>query len=143
MNRYKISKNQFPAARKYLAGEAYKKDSPSWAVKFKENLEFQNNGKLFFNELQVIPEEDVDAYLRKQVFNKKWGYNILKKRVVGITRARLMKFLKAQSVVDAIPKPKQTVGPNVKQEFHAGNKTQFRVGDFVRIQLLYGKGNRF
>ena len=116
MNRYKISKDSFPKVKKFLKGEVFKKDAPSFARKFKEDLSFKGND-LYFKGQLVIPQETVDGYLRKEFYSKKsdvplsrdGAWHILKKReIVGITRARLMKFLKAQSAVESVRNVPQT-----------------------------------
>ena len=97
MNRYKIEKSSYKKVKLYLAGKAFKKDVPSYAVKFKEDLSFKGN-TLLYQGSPVVPSEDVDSYLRKEFYDKKsdvplsrdGAWHILKKRNVhGITRARL------------------------------------------------------
>ena len=109
MNRYKIKKADYPAAKKYLTGKAFKKDSPNWVVKFKDDLVFRG-GEVFFKGDRVIPEEDVDAYLRDKVYNQKsdmplsrdGAHHFIKKnKIIGISRARLMKFLRAQPAISS------------------------------------------
>ena len=150
MNRFKISKAQYPAAKKYLEGTAFKKDSPSWCVKFKEDLSFRQ-GKLYYKELRVIPQEDVDKYLRDLVYNKKsdvplsrdGAHHLIKQRVVGITRARLMKFLKAQSAVESTKnanrKPKRTSGPKQKAYTFQCDLVFIRKPDLVEISKRFNK----
>ena len=126
MNRYKIKKADYVRAKTYLAGNGFKKDSPSWAVKFKDILKFKGQ-QLYYNGSLVVPEEDVDTYLRDKVYNKlsemplsrDGAYNFVKKQnIIGISRTRLMKFLRAQpaivSVRSAKNKPKSGGGVPVK-----------------------------
>ena len=149
MNRYKIEKSSYNRVKLYLAGRTSKKDVPSYAVKFKERLSFKGN-TLLFEGSPVVPSEDVDSYLRKEFYDKKsdvplsrdGAWHILKKRKVhGITRARLMKFLKAQSPVEstrnARPTPKQLGGKPVKA-FHFQTDLVFvRKPDFVRVNKKF------
>ena len=116
MNRYKIEKKTYPLVKLFLAGKAFKKDVPSYAAKFRDQLSFKGN-KLLYNGTPVIPVEDVDKYLRKQFYSKKsdlppsrdGAWHLLKKRnVQGITRTRLMKFLKAQSPIESTYNPSST-----------------------------------
>ena len=101
---------------------------------------------LYYKKQKVIPVEEVDAYLRKEFYSKDsdvpltrdGAWHILNKRdVVGITRARLMKFLKSQSAVESVrnapPKPKHSGGVPVKK-FHFETDLVFiRKPDFVKI----------
>ena len=70
MNRYKVEKISYPAVKKYLAGNALKKDVPSYAVKFKADLSFRGNTLLYKGD-PVIPTESVDSFLRKEFYSKK------------------------------------------------------------------------
>ena len=149
MNRYKIEKSSYPAVKKYLAGKNFKKDVPTFAVKFKEDLSFRGKTLLYKGD-PVIPSEDVDSFLRKEFYSKTsdiplsrdGAWHILKKRKIhGITRTRLMKFLKAQSPVEstrnALPKPKQQGGKPVKQ-FHFQTDLVFvRKPDFVKVNKKF------
>ena len=150
INRYKVSKADYDKAKLYLNGKSFKKDTPSWAVKFKEDISFRN-GKLYYKELPVIPTEDVDSYLRGQVFDKQsdlplsrdGAFHLIKQRVAGITRARLMRFLKAQSVVEstknAQPKPKQMSGKPLKNFHFEADLVFVRKPDLVEISDKFNK----
>ena len=41
ISRYKILEKDFPAVKKYLSGKSFKKDTPSWGVKFKDDLKVE------------------------------------------------------------------------------------------------------
>jgi hypothetical protein len=123
LSRYTIKKADFPAAIKFLGGKAFKKDTPSWAVRNQKFLQVVN-GKVRYNDKEIIPDEDIDAYLRGLVFNKEsksplsrdgMFKHIQAQNVAGISRRRVATFLKGQSVVvkgkSAEPVPK-----------HAGKK---------------------
>jgi len=149
MNRYKVSKESYPKVREFLEGNAFKKDVPTYARKFKELLSFKGSD-LYYKEQKVIPVEEVDAYLRKEFYSKNsdvpltrdGAWHIITKRdIVGITRARLMKFLKSQSAVESVrnapPKPKRAGGVPVKK-FHFETDLVFiRKPDFVKISKKY------
>ena len=107
LSRYTIKKADFPAAIKFLGGKAFKKDSPSWAVRNQKFLQVVN-GKVRYNDKEIIPDEDIDAYLRGLVFNKEsksplsrdgMFKHIQSQNVAGISRRRVAQFLKGQSVV--------------------------------------------
>ena len=117
MNRYKIKRADFPLAKKYLAGNAFKSKTPSWVVKNEKFLQVVD-GKVRYNNLPIIPVEDVADYLRKEVFGKDSRtplsrdgmHHLIKSRVAGISRRAIMEFLRGQSVVQkgkgAVPQQK-------------------------------------
>ena len=104
--RYTVKKADFPAAIKYIQGKSFKNASPSWAVKNKEFLQVVD-GKVRFNNLPIIPTEEAEKYLRGLVFDKgsksplsrDGMYNHIKSKVAGISRRRVMQFLRGQSVI--------------------------------------------
>ena len=107
LSRYTIKKSDFPAAIKFLGGKAFKKDSPSWAVRNQQYLQVVN-GRVKYNDKEIIPDEEIDKYLRKLVFNKDsksplsrdgMFKHIQSLNVAGISRRRVATFLKGQSVV--------------------------------------------
>ena len=107
LNRYKISKSDFPAAIKFIQGKSFKKDAPNWAVKNEQYLQIVD-GKIHYNNKRIIADEDVDKFLRGLVFNKEsksplsrdgMFKHIQTQNVSGISRRRVAQFLKAQSVV--------------------------------------------
>ena len=104
MNRYKIKKVDFEKAKQYLAGKLFKKNSPSWAVKFKERLTVKK-GKVLFDGLEIIAQEDADAYLRKMLyegdkvaFSRDTAFHHIKKQAVGLSRRYVMDFIRGQRV---------------------------------------------
>ena len=74
MNRFKIFKKDYVKAKEYLTGKGLKKNAPSWAKKFKDDLEFKKN-KLHYKGLLVIPQEDIESYLRNAVYDKNQTYH--------------------------------------------------------------------
>ena len=104
MNRYKVKKADFDKAKKYLAGKAFKKQSPSWAVKFKDRLTVKK-GKVLFDGLEIIAQEDADAFLRKMLydgdkvaFSRDTAFHHIKKQAVGLSRRYVMDFIRGQRV---------------------------------------------
>ena len=69
MNRYKIRRESYPNVKLFLKGKLFKKDVPTYARKFKDDLTFKNKN-LYYKGHIVIPQEDVDSYLRKEFYNK-------------------------------------------------------------------------
>lgn len=126
MNRYKLKKSDFPAAIKYILGKAKKGESPNWAVKFKDDLTVKGS-KLKFKGMDLIPEADADAYLRKVLmdpqgdvpFSRDAAFHILKNRVAGIGRRKIMEFFRKQRTLGetrpALPKPKVKGGEKLKK----------------------------
>ena len=106
LSRYTIKKADFPKAILYLQGKSFKSKSPSWAVKNKDYLQIVE-GKVRFNNLPIIPTEEVEKYLRHLVFDKSSKsplsrdgmFHVLKTTVAGISRRRVMQFLRGQSVI--------------------------------------------
>ena len=127
LNRYKIHIADFPKAIKFLKGQAFKNVTPNWVVKNEKSLTVVD-GKVLFNKLPIIPIEKQDEYLRKQIFGESkvplsrdgMFHQIFKgkKAVAGISRRKIMEFLRAQSVVQkgkgAVPVPK-LAGKKVKE----------------------------
>ena len=107
LSRYTVKKSDFPAAIKYLQGKSFKKDSPNWAVRNQQYLQVVD-GKVRYNNKEILADENIDAYLRDLVFNKKsksplsrdgMFKHIQSQNVAGISRRRVAQFLKGQSVV--------------------------------------------
>ena len=126
INRYKITKADVAQAVKFLKTKKGHLDVAPWVEKFKANLSVKN-GKLNFDGKEVVPREDVDAYLRRRLYSKAddaiqmsrdGAHYQLLKETVGITRRKLMEFLKAQRTLGetraALPKPKSTAGKREK-----------------------------
>ena len=127
MNRYKLNREDFPAAVKYIQGNAKKGESPNWAVKFKADLTVHDGGKTIkYKGLKIIPESEVDAFLRKTMFDKKSdvgfgrdsAHHVLKQRVVGVPRRKIMEFFRKQRVLGevrpAVAGPKKFGGIKLK-----------------------------
>ena len=127
LNRFKINQADFPKAIKYLLKKAYKKDTPNWIVKNEKHLTIEA-GKVLYNGLKIIPIEKQDEYLRTLVFGDSavplsrdgMFHQVFKGKnaVAGLSRRKIMNFLRAQSVVQkgkgAEPVPK-LAGKKVKE----------------------------
>ena len=101
-------------------------DVAPWVEKFKSQLKVKNK-KLYFEDREIVAREDVDNYLRKRLYSKQDDaiqmsrdaahYQLLKE-TVGITRRKLMDFLKAQRTLGetraAQPAPKSKGGKKEK-----------------------------
>lgn len=118
LSRFKIKKTDFAKAIKFLSkAGAFKKDTPSWVIKNKDNLQVVD-GKVRYNNLEIVPNENIDTYLRKILFDKNSKipasrdgmFHLLKSKVANISRRRIMNFLRGQSVVikgkPSVPVPK-------------------------------------
>ena len=104
MNRYKVKKADFEKAKKYMAGKLFKKQTPTWAVKYKDRLTVKN-GKVLFDGLKIIAQEDADAFLRKMLydgdkvaFSRDTAFHHIKKQAVGLSRRYVMDFIRGQRV---------------------------------------------
>ena len=126
INRYKILKADVANAIKFLQTKKGHLDVKPWVEKFKDNLSVKKN-KLYFDDKEVIPRENVDTYLRRRLYSKNddaiqmsrdGAHYQLLKETVGITRRALMDFLKAQRTLGetraAQAKPKSTAGKREK-----------------------------
>ena len=148
LSRYTIKRTDFPAAIKYLKGKAFKKHSPSWAVRNQQYLQVVD-GEIRYNNKRIIPDEDIDRYLRGLVFNKDsksplsrdgMYRHILTQNVAGISRRRVAQFLKKQSVVvkgkGAEPVPK--MGGKKLKSYHIETDLIFvRRRDVVKANKLF------
>ena len=126
INRYKITKADVAKAIKFIQTKKGHLDIATWVEKFREKLSVKNK-KLYFEEREIIPREEIDNYLRKRLYSKKddaiqmsrdAAFYQLLKETVGITRRKLMDFLKAQRTLGqtraAQPAPKSKSGKREK-----------------------------
>ena len=123
MQRYKFTEEGISKAIQYLKGKS--EDSPNWAKRFKSDLKVKGS-KILYKDLEIIPTEKVEDYLRTKMFEKDGtlpfgrdaAYYKLKATTLGIPRRRLMRFIKSQPVFEqttaAVPKAKQTGGKRLK-----------------------------
>ena len=125
MNRYKISEKDLKSVIEKLKG----KDVPSlpnWFKKNKETLSIKN-GKLFFDEKEVIPREKIDATLRDAFYKKDskvpWardsGYADISKRYAGISKRAFANFASRQRVkirTDNVPRKIEKKGRKLSKK---------------------------
>ena len=148
LNRYKIKKSDFPAAIKYLNGKAFKKDSPAWSVRNQAYLQVVD-GEVRYNNKRIIPDEDVDKFLRGLVFDKKSKSPLSRDGmfrhlqtldVAGISRRKVAEFLKGQSVVvkgkGAEPVPKMA-GKKLKNYHIEFDLIFVKRKDVIRANKLF------
>jgi len=114
MFRYNFNKKNVDTAIKFL--EKKGKTEPSFLKRFKGSVK---EGQLYLDDKLVVPKEDGEAYLRKRVLSGRVPmsrdglyYYLQTTNVVGISRAQIDKFLKAQNIIretdNAQPKTTKT-----------------------------------
>ena len=115
MFRYNFTKKNVDTAIKFL--EKKGKTEPSFLKRYKGSLK---EGKLYLDDKLVVPKEDGDKYLRERVLSGRVPmsrdglyYYLQTTDVVGITRAQIDKFLKAQNII------RETDNPN-EQDLQTG-----------------------
>jgi hypothetical protein len=153
MNRYKVYEKDFAAAKKFLSGKGFRKDSPSWAVKHKDKLSFKG-GKLFFDNKEIVPVEKVESYLRDMLYSAKErvpmsrdaAFHLLKKRIGGgISRRTLMNFISGQNVNEsgraAVPKVK-TGGKPIKNYTIEFDLVFIRRNDLEKMNKRFKQADR-
>ena len=150
MNRYKLQKDDFPAAIKYVQGKATKGQSPKWAVKFKSDLTVHGK-KLKYKGMDIIPVSEVDAYLRKVIMDPKGdvpfardsAFHVLKQRVAGIGRRAVMEFFRKQRTFGetrpAVPTPKMKGGEKLKKFTIETDLIFVRKNDLVKSNKRFAK----
>ena len=150
MNRYKITLSGIEKTKKFLNNKGT--TAPNWGKKFKDNLKIKS-GKLFYNELEVIPVEKVDDLLRdlliKNVDNdippsRDSAYHLLKKRFCGaLTRRSIMKFLSAQKTLttnnQAPSKPKKSAFLKLKNYTYESDLIFVKRTDVIKADPKYKK----
>ena len=152
MNRYKLRREDFPKAIKYVRGKANKSETPNWAIKFKDDLTVHGK-KLKYKGMDIVAEEDVDKYLRTALFDKNSdlpfsrdaAFHVLKKTVVGIPRRKIMEFQRSQRTLGetraALPKPKVKGGPKLKKYTIETDLVFIRKGDLEKSNPRFKKMN--
>ena len=114
------------AAKKYI--KTKKGNAPNWCKR--DGLSVQA-GKIVWKDpktqkqLVIIPQEDIDTYLRKTIYDKEAqtpssrdaAFHLIKQSVLGISRARIMEFLRSQRTLGetraAVAAPKRKAGPKL------------------------------
>ena len=114
MFRYNFNKKNVDTAIKFL--EKKGKTQPSFLKRFKGTVK---EGKLYLDDKLVVAKEDAEEYLRKRVLSGRVPmsrdglyYYLQTTNVVGVRRAQIDKFLKAQNIIretdNAQPQTKRT-----------------------------------
>ena len=100
MNRYKFTHKTIDEAKRYL--KTKKGVQPNFLKRFTGSVK---KGKLFLNDLQVVPKSEVESTLRKEIYDGKvplardTAYYYLQKKYAGIPRKTLDDFLKKQRII--------------------------------------------
>ena len=123
MQRFKFTIPKIEQALKYL--KTKKGAAPNWCHKYEKELQVKA-GKIFFEEKEIIPREEVDSVLRDEFYTKNSttptgrdsAFHILKQKYWGITRNSIMEFIRKQKALGevkaALNKPKQSSGEKLK-----------------------------
>lgn len=126
MNRYKFNAKDWPAAIAFIKAGKKTVETPTWALKYKDDLTVKRK-QIYYQNRRVVPSEKVDEFLRKKIYDKSAtvpfgrdsAHYLLQKEVVGVPRRKIMEFLRAQKslgqVRPAVAKPKQKSGERLKQ----------------------------
>jgi len=97
INKFKWTKHKISQVVYYIDNNIG--DKPLCLTYHKE-LWTTNNGKLYFNKLLVVPKDEAKKYIYKIYIDKTHGmgkkyiYNYLKTKYIGITRTMVDKVLK-------------------------------------------------
>ena len=102
MNRFRFKKADFKNAKQYI--KTKKGPAPNWAKR--EGVTVKN-GKLFWQDKEIIASEDVETYLRKTIYDKDCktpssrdgAFHLIKDSVLGVSRAAVMDFLRGQKTL--------------------------------------------
>ena len=150
MNRYKFTEENIRQAIKFLkSGGSAPRVGPNWAKRFKDDLKVKGS-KVFYKDLEVVPDEKIDDYLRDKMFKKDGtlpfgrdaAYHKLK-TMCTIPRRRLMKFIKAQPIFEhtkaAVPKAKRKGGPKLKTYVVETDLIFIRKNDLVNSNPRFEK----
>jgi hypothetical protein len=144
MNRFKFHKKDFKSAIEYIKSK--KGTPPNWAKK--DGLSIKGS-KIFYNELEIVAEEDVDDYLRKTIYDKEAttpfgrdsAFHIIKSKVLGVPRRKIMEFLRKQKSLgetrSALPKPKRKMGPKLGRPTFECDLVFIRKDDLINSNPMF------
>ena len=148
MQRYKFTVDGISKAIQFLKGKS--EEGPAWAKRFKAELKVKGTD-VYYGELKIIAQEQVDDYLRTEMFKKDGtlpfgrdaAFHKLKKTVLGVPRRRLMKFIKSQDIFEqtkaAVPKAKAKGGKKVKTYTVETDLVFIRKNDLVNSNKRFEK----
>ena len=126
MQRFKYHQKDWPAAISYIKKGKKTIDTPTWCIKFKDDLSVKGKTIYYKVKQQLVPREKVTAFLRKKIYDKSAtipfgrdsAHYKLKSEVVGVPRRRIMEFIRAQKslgqVRSAVAQPKVKSGKKLK-----------------------------
>jgi len=101
--------------------------------------------------MEIIPQENVDKYLRKKLFDsssdlpfsRDAAFHVLKKQVVGIPRRKIMEFQRSQRTLGetraSIAQPKVKGGPKLKKFTVETDLIFIRKGDLEKSNPVFKK----
>ena len=155
MNRYKIGAEQIPIVKKFLAGKAVN-SVPNWAKKYKSDLSVKR-GKVFYQEKEIVPKENVNEYLRKIFYTKDevvplsrdGAFHIIFKQrpVIGVSRRAIMTFIKGQEPIEsgraAVPQRKKKGGIPLKGYYFETDLIFIRKNDLVNANPRFRKSYKY
>lgn len=124
VNQYTFLKKQIPAVKNFI--EKKLQAVPNWAVELRGGLSVKK-GKLFYENKQIVPEEDVKQILRNDVYKSKsveglpYGrdsmYNVIQDKYVGISKRDVEDFMKLQKAIrktDPVRPESKSPGERIK-----------------------------
>ena len=100
VNRYRFTNKTVDAAKDFLRGKTDKE--PSFLKKYKGTVK---KNRLFLDGKQVVPDEKVDAYLRRRIYDGKTplsrdsAFYLIQKTAINVSRKKINYFLKRQDVI--------------------------------------------
>ena len=100
MNRHRFTDASVSKLKQYLKKPEGKK--PNVLNKYEGTIK---RGRLYLENKEVIPQERVDQYLRKKIYDgrtpmtRDGAFYWLSKHTVGLSRSRIDKFLKKQRII--------------------------------------------
>ena len=100
VNRYRFTNKTVDEAKAFLRGTS--KKEPSFLKIYKGEVK---KNRLILDGRQVVPDEKVDAYLRRRIYDGKTplsrdaAFYLISKSVINISRKKIDHFLKRQNVI--------------------------------------------
>ena len=100
VNRFRFTEKTVAQAKNFLKGHT--KTEPNFLKRFKGEVK---KNKLFLDGKLVVPKEKVTAYLRQRIYkgrtplSRDAAFYAISKNVIGIGRAAIQTFLKAQRII--------------------------------------------
>ena len=152
INRYKFLLADIPKVKAFLKDNEKTNGVPHYAKKFKADITIKR-GKLYYQDREIVPRENVEDYLRDKLYSKDatipFGrdsahYSLLK-TTVGISRRVLYDWLMAQkNIVDSkpsLPKPKLRSGIKRKKLTLGTDLIFVRREDLIRSNPKFENDN--